>query len=125
MSAQGAQPDPFLLFYVELQNPSDAQVLEVSRQLERSFSRAEHLVRYSSDSFMVLHAPLSVEELKRKLVTLNTAFLAVEQSVGRWGWGVSQYPASASNSRGLMQGAQRIREWLVPEQMQSGERQLA
>ncbi|WP_439509506.1 MHYT domain-containing protein [Marinimicrobium koreense] len=124
VTARGAQPEPFLLFYVELQNPDDAQVLEVAQQLKRSFSRAEQVVRYSSDSFMVLHQPLSGEEVKRKLVTLNTAFLS-NASIGRWGWGVSQYPASASNSRGLMQGAQRVREWLTPEDAAPGGRQVA
>lgn len=124
VTARGSQPEPFLLFYVQLQAPDDTQVQEVARQLRRAFSRAVHVVRYSSDSFMVLHDPMSAEEVKRKRVTLNAAFSS-SATIARWGWGLSQYPASASNSRGLMQNAQRVREWLKPESAAVGGRQVA
>lgn len=113
VSKPGAQPAPFFLLYVELQAPDQKGVTTTAEQLKRSFSRVEHVVRYSSDSFMVLHEPLPAEELKRKLVALKAAFQGLGMT-GRWGWGVSQFPASASNSRGLMQGAQRIRDWVEP-----------
>lgn len=120
---QGVQPSPFMLLYFEVELMDDSRLRTFAQQLQAVFNNAEHVVRYGSDSFMVLHPSVRVATLKRKIAQLSAVVPASGVSC-LWGWGASQFPVSASNSRGLIQGAQKIREWVKPEKVntESGRR---
>ncbi len=125
------QPQPFLLLYFELTNYrtfGQAAGEEFAQQLAKIFaeklsfhlSTAEIIARYNSSGFIALIP-------KRDDLTLRTLLEPIQQefispiNVGgefvpcKWGVGMSEYPASGTNSRNLIRAAQQIRSTYSPQ----------
>lgn len=111
-----ATPDPFVLLYFEAgqQQASDVRMLRFAKDLSRVFDDAERVVRYSGSSFIVVMPNPGIAAVKERILQLRIA-LESSGKIETWGWGSSAYPESASNTRGLILSAQKVREWVKVE----------
>ncbi|HEY7885223.1 MAG TPA: MHYT domain-containing protein, partial [Cellvibrionaceae bacterium] len=118
---RGDAPANFSLVYIELQRYRDLLANEGERaanSLIKAFAEAltlaiadaEAIARFNSSSFIVLMPSIDKERLATLLATIKKQVggnpYAVEY--GSWSMGYSHYPASATNSRLLVQLAQSI-----------------
>lgn len=96
------------------QQASDVRLVRFSKDVGRVFDDADLVVRYSGSSFMVVLENMGRSALNERVLQLRIA-LESSGKVETWGWGTSAFPASASNTRGLILAAQRVRQWVNVE----------
>ena len=130
-SSNNNRQTPFTVMYFELTNyrsvtqkrgeqPAQKLAKIFSKALTQQLTSADIIARYNSSGFIAVIEQNASASIRPALEALKSEFSAPVTIEGNfvachWGLGVSEFPASGSNSRNLIRAAQQIRSTFKPQ----------